>query len=65
VVYGRTGGSQAKCIHGQGAFVMPLFQDYKMLSLKAMQIPIDLKNTLTHNSTPASLAPSTTPRYQL
>lgn len=28
---------------------MPLFQDYQMLSLRPMQIPIDLKNTLTSN----------------
>lgn len=28
VVYGRTGGSSAKCIHGGGAFIWPVIQDY-------------------------------------
>ena len=27
VVYGRTGGSSAKCIHGGGAFIWPGIQD--------------------------------------
>ena len=28
VIYGKTGGSSAKCIHGGGAFVWPVIQDY-------------------------------------
>ncbi|HEY9489375.1 MAG TPA: flotillin family protein, partial [Chryseosolibacter sp.] len=28
VVYGRTGGTSAKCIHGGGAFIWPVIQDF-------------------------------------
>ena len=33
VIYGRTGGTSAKCIHGGGAFVWPVIQDYAFLDL--------------------------------
>ena len=34
VVYGKTGGNKtAKCVHGGGTFVIPLLQDYGILSL--------------------------------
>ncbi|MBQ1612817.1 MAG: hypothetical protein II085_05010, partial [Alphaproteobacteria bacterium] len=37
VVYGRTGGDKtAKCVHGGGTFVIPLIQDYGVLSLEPM-----------------------------
>ncbi|QQE13700.1 flotillin family protein [Planctomycetota bacterium] len=48
VVYGRTGGDRtAKCLHGGGALVMPLIQDYAYLNLEPMTIEIDLTNALS------------------
>ena len=48
VVYGRVGkGQHANCIHGGGAFIWPLFQDYTYLSLTPMTIPISLQNALS------------------
>lgn len=38
VVYGRTGGSSARCIHGGGAFIWPVIQDYAFLDLKPLSI---------------------------
>ena len=48
VVYGRTGGSRtAKCVHGGGTFIIPLIQDYGVLSLEPMTTDIDLKGALS------------------
>jgi flotillin len=48
VVFGKVGeGQSAKCIHGGGAFIWPLIQDYKYLSLTPITIGIDLKNALS------------------
>ena len=48
VVFGKVGeGQSARCIHGGGAFIWPLIQDYKYLSLTPMSIFIDLKNALS------------------
>lgn len=48
VVYGSVGrGKSAKCVHGGGTYVLPLFQDSRFLSLTPMTIPIDLKNALS------------------
>ncbi len=48
VVYGKTGGDQtAKCVHGGGTFVIPLIQDYGVLSLEPMTTDIDLKGALS------------------
>lgn len=48
VVYGRTGGDKtAKCVHGGGTFVIPLIQDYGVLSLEPMTTDIDLKGALS------------------
>jgi flotillin len=47
VIYGKTGGKQAaRCIHGGAAFVWPVIQDYGFLSLRPMQIEVNLKNAL-------------------
>lgn len=40
VVYGRTGGSSARCIHGGGAFIWPVIQDYAYLDLKPIAIEL-------------------------
>src|SRR5690606_26753018 len=47
VVYGRTGGASAKCIHGGGAFIWPVIQDYAYLDLKPMSIEANLTNALS------------------
>ena len=40
VVYGRVGkGQSAVCIHGGGAFIWPVFQDYTYMSLTPLTIP--------------------------
>ena len=48
VVYGKTGGtSTAKCVHGGGTFIIPLIQDYGVLSLEPMTTDIDLRGALS------------------
>jgi flotillin len=49
VVFGRAGeGSKAaRCYHGGGAFVWPVFQDFAYLSLTPMKLTINLKNSMT------------------
>ena len=48
VVYGKTGGQKtAKCVHGGGTFIIPLIQDYGVLSLEPMTTDIDLKGALS------------------
>jgi len=47
VIFGKTAGKQAaRCIHGGAAFIWPVFQDYGFLSLRPMQIEVNLKNAL-------------------
>ena len=51
VIFGKTGGPRAsKCIHGGGAFVAPLFQDYAFLSLEPIVIDIPLEGALSLNN---------------
>jgi len=48
VIFGRTGGGNAaRCIHGGAAFVWPLIQDFKYLSLEPIQIEIPLRGALS------------------
>ena len=53
VIYGRTGRgadgqlSSAQCIHGGGAFVWPVIQDYAYLDLKPISIEANLTNALS------------------
>jgi flotillin len=48
VIYGRTTkGQSAKSMHGGGAFVWPLIQNYDFLSLDPMQIEIPLEGALS------------------
>jgi flotillin len=47
VVYGKTGGGSAKCIHGGGAFIWPVIQDYAFLSLTPISIEANLTNALS------------------
>lgn len=50
VVYGRTGGSSAKCIHGGGAFIWPVIQDFAYLDLKPISIEANLTNALSRQN---------------
>jgi flotillin len=48
VIYGKVAqGQSSKCMHGGGAFVWPLIQDYTYLSLTPMTISIPLQNALS------------------
>ena len=48
VIYGKVAGDEsAKCLHGGGAFVWPLIQDYAFLDLEPIQIEIPLKGALS------------------
>ena len=48
VVYGKVGkGQSAMCIHGGGAFIWPLIQDYTYMSLTPLTIPIPLTKALS------------------
>ncbi len=48
VIYGRTAkGQSSRTLHGGGAFVWPLLQDYEYLSLDPMQIEIPLQGALS------------------
>ena len=48
VVYGKVGGQQAaRCVHGGGVFIVPLFQDYQYLSLEPLAIEIELTGALS------------------
>lgn len=50
VVYGRTGGASAKCIHGGGAFIWPVIQDYAFLDLRPLSIEANLTNALSRQN---------------
>lgn len=49
VIFGKTGSSKkvANCVHGGGAFVWPLIQDYTYLSLEPMTLQINLHGALS------------------
>lgn len=50
VIYGRTGGTSAKCIHGGGAFIWPVIQDFAFLDLKPLSIEANLTNALSRQN---------------
>ncbi len=50
VIYGRTGGSSAKCVHGGGAFIWPVIQDFAFLDLKPISIEANLTNALSRQN---------------
>ncbi len=48
VIYGNVGeGKSAKCLHGGGAFIIPVIQDYQYLDLTPMPIEINLQGALS------------------
>ncbi len=56
VIYGRTGRgsdgqhSSARCIHGGGAFVWPVIQDFSFLDLRPISIEANLTNALSRQN---------------
>lgn len=47
VIYGKTGGNQAAvCLHGGAKFIIPVLQDYGYISLRPLQIVVNLDNAL-------------------
>jgi len=50
VIYGRTGGTSAKCVHGGGAFIWPVVQDFQYLDLKPLSIDANLTNALSRQN---------------
>lgn len=51
VIYGKVGGGKSsRCLHGGGAFVWPLIQDYKYLALTPLTINIPLKGALSQQN---------------
>ncbi len=48
VIYGKVSqGQSARCLHGGGAFVWPLIQDYAYLHLDPVQIEVPLRGALS------------------
>lgn len=50
VIYGKTGGTSARCVHGGGAFIWPVIQDYAFLDLKPLSIEANLVNALSRQN---------------
>ncbi|MBO9595417.1 MAG: flotillin family protein [Niabella sp.] len=50
VIYGKTGGSSARCVHGGGAFIWPVIQDFAYLDLKPISIEANLTNALSRQN---------------
>ncbi|MFN3755199.1 flotillin family protein [Flavobacterium sp.] len=50
VIYGKTGGTSAKCVHGGGSFIWPVIQDYAFLDLKPISIEANLTNALSRQN---------------
>ena len=51
VIYGTsTAKGSAKCVHGGGAFVWPIIQDYAYMSLTPLSIDANLTNALSRQN---------------
>ena len=51
VIYGKVEkGRASRVLHGGGAFIWPLIQDYQYLSLAPLNIDINLRNALTQSN---------------
>ena len=51
VIYGNRGSNKsAKCVHGGGAFVWPIVEDYAYLSLTPLGIDANLTNALSRQN---------------
>ncbi len=52
VIYGKKSahGSSSKCVHGGGAFIWPVLEDYAYLSLTPLSIDANLTNALSRQN---------------
>ncbi|MHC4908559.1 MAG: flotillin family protein, partial [Planctomycetota bacterium] len=50
VIYGKVGDQASRCLHGGGALVLPLIQDYEYMSLEPLVIEIPLEGALSLNN---------------
>ena len=50
VIYGKTGGTSAKCVHGGGTFIWPVIQGFAFLDLKPLSIEANLTNALSRQN---------------
>ena len=60
VIYGKTSGGVARCIHGGASFIWPLIQSYDYLDLEPFVVPIDLKNALSFENIRVSVPTTVT-----
>jgi len=60
VIYGKTHGGAARCVHGGAAFVWPLFQAHEYLDLEPFVVPIDLANALSQENIRVSVPTTVT-----
>ena len=55
---GKVVHKPSKCVHGGGAFVIPIFQGYNFLDLSPISMDVDLQNALSEQNIRVSI-PST------
>jgi flotillin len=57
VIYGSVGKDKnAKCIHGGGTFILPIIQNWKLMSTHPMAVEIDLKDAFSKQNTRINLS---------
>lgn len=55
VVYGNSGNASIRCIHGGGAFVFPIIQNYAYLDLTPLSIEVNLTNAPSRQDIPVDV----------
>jgi flotillin len=60
VIYGKTGGGVARCVHGGAAFVWPVLQSYEWLNLEPFVVPIELTSALSRENIRVSVPTTVT-----
>jgi flotillin len=60
VIYGKTGGGVARCVHGGAAFVWPVVQSYEWLNLEPFVVPIELTSALSRENIRVSVPTTVT-----
>ncbi len=60
VIYGKTGGGVARCVHGGAAFVWPVMQSYEWLNLEPFVVPIELTSALSRENIRVSVPTTVT-----
>jgi flotillin len=60
VIYGRTGGGVARCVHGGASFVWPVLQSFEWLDLEPFVVPIELRSALSRENIRVSVPTTVT-----